>query len=87
MRRIAEWTHSRGKSATRARPGKTVVADLRLGPRRRARGSDVYPHLNYGHLEYGILRVKCDACRHEREVARLMVAVGATLARYPPSRR
>ena len=33
----------------------------------------------------GILRVKCDACRHEKEVARLRVPVGATLARYPPS--
>ena len=42
-------------------------------------------YLNYGRLEYGILRVKCDACRHEKEVARLMVPVGATLARYPPS--
>ena len=33
----------------------------------------------------GFLRVKCDACRHQKEVARLMVPVGATLARYPPS--
>ena len=42
-------------------------------------------YLNYGRLEYGFLRVRCDACRHEKEVARLMVPVGATLARYPPS--
>ena len=32
----------------------------------------------------GILRVKCDACQHEKEVARLMVPAGATLARYSP---
>ena len=43
-------------------------------------------YLNYGRLEYEILRVKCDACRHEKKVARLRVPVGATPARYPPSR-
>ena len=43
-------------------------------------------YLNYKRLEYGILRVKCDARRHEKEVARLMVPVGTTRARYPPSR-
>ena len=42
-------------------------------------------YLNYRRLEYEILRVKCDACRHVKEVARQMVPVGATLARYPPS--
>ena len=72
VRRIAASTHSRGKSATRDRRGKTVVAVLRLGPRRRARPGDVCPHLNYGRLEYGFLRVKCDACRHEKEAAWLM---------------
>ena len=59
---------------------------VRTRGRRRARRGDVYPHLNYGRLEYGILRFKCDACRHEKEVARLMVPVGATPARYLPSR-
>ena len=43
-------------------------------------------YLNYRRLEYEILRVKCDACRHEKEVARLMVSVGAMPACYPPSR-
>ena len=33
----------------------------------------------------GILRVKCDACRHVKEVARQRVPVGAMPARYPPS--
>ena len=73
-------THPRTNVTTRSRPPLYALVDEHF-PRflQRLEAEDVsLPHfvkeefeayLKFGRLEYGFLRVKCDACRHEKLVA------------------